>query len=188
MLAAVGALKFFFIIMGRSLVQRARLLSSLSTSFPGFSPTRPYGERERERERERDRERECLSVISQILGDTWPDPTRVSPLVGERTWERSCISLSIKRCLHSEKPVRHEKTSSGCGNFKSLTLTRFRFSPPGVFRISGNSWRGCAARFSKSWTYFRPEIWHFPQPKSIPGSLPIFRPGVTVERNYVIIT
>ena len=28
-----------------------------------------------------------LFVISQILGDTWPDPTRVSRRVGERTWE-----------------------------------------------------------------------------------------------------
>ena len=29
-----------------------------------------------------------LFVISQILGDTWPDPTRFSRQVGERTWER----------------------------------------------------------------------------------------------------
>ena len=46
--------------------------------------------------------RGSLFVISQILGDTWPDPTRVSPQVRERTWERGCISLSIRRCLHSE--------------------------------------------------------------------------------------
>ena len=31
-----------------------------------------------------------LYVISQILGDTWPDPTRVYRRVGERTWERGC--------------------------------------------------------------------------------------------------
>ena len=32
-----------------------------------------------------------LFVISQILGDTWPDPTRVSRRIGERTWERGCV-------------------------------------------------------------------------------------------------
>ena len=32
----------------------ARGSQAESTSFPGFSPTRPYGARERERERERD--------------------------------------------------------------------------------------------------------------------------------------
>ena len=31
-----------------------------------------------------------LFVISLILGDTWPDPTRVSRQVGERTWEWGC--------------------------------------------------------------------------------------------------
>ena len=35
------------VVTGQSLVQRARLLSSVSTSFPGFSPTSPYGVRER---------------------------------------------------------------------------------------------------------------------------------------------
>ena len=35
-----------------------------------------------------------LFALSQILGDTWPDPTRVSRRVGERTWERGCRSTS----------------------------------------------------------------------------------------------
>ena len=37
-----------YIVTGQSLVQRDRLLSSVLTSFPGFSPTSPYGVRERE--------------------------------------------------------------------------------------------------------------------------------------------
>ena len=44
-----------------------------------------------------------LFVISQILGDTWPDPTRVSRRVGERTWERgwTCCFFWRSRCRHS---------------------------------------------------------------------------------------
>ena len=72
-----------------------------------------------------------------------------------------------KKILSLGKTSSTRENKSGCGDFKSFTLTRFRFSPTwGVFRISGNSWRGCAARFSKSWTYFRPESWHFPHPFS----------------------
>ena len=33
-------------------------------------------------------------VISQSLGDTWPDPTRVSRRVGEIAWERGCFRAS----------------------------------------------------------------------------------------------
>ena len=36
-----------------------------------------------------------LFVISQILGDMWPDPTRVSWQVGERTWEQGCVCVCV---------------------------------------------------------------------------------------------
>ena len=42
----------------------------------------------------------------------------------------------------------------------------------------GNSWWGCAARFSKSWPDFRPKMLF---------SVPVFRPGA-LGRSYVIIT
>ena len=47
----------------------------------------------------------------------------------------------------------------------------------------GNSWRGCAARFSKSWTYFRPKNVIFQtrfQTRPL-KSIPVFRPGLLAE-------
>ena len=48
----------------------------------------------------------CLFVISQILGDTWSDPTKVSRRVGERTWERGCIAGGMKSLTNSHYTFR----------------------------------------------------------------------------------
>ena len=137
-------------------------------------------------------ERGSLFVISQILGDTWPDPTRVSPQVGERTWERGCISLSIRRCLHSEKPVCREKTSSECDDFKSLTLTQFRFRPPpppsgGYFVFRGIRGGGVLPGSPNPDPISDPKvgIFHTRVHTWCLKSVPISRPGV--DRIYVIL-
>ena len=49
----------------------------------------------------------------------------------------------------------------------------------------GNSWWGCAARFSESWPYFRPKnvIFHtrFQTRLALKSTIPIFRPGPKAE-------
>ena len=47
----------------------------------------------------------------------------------------------------------------------------------------GNSWWGCAARFSKSWPYFRPKnvIFHTCFQTRPLTSIPVFRPGLQAQ-------
>ena len=54
--------------------------------------------------------------------------------------------------------------------------------PPGG-GTPGNSWWGCAARFSKSWPYFRPKnvIFHTCFQTRPLTSIPVFRPGLQAE-------
>ena len=55
------------------------------------------------------------------------------------------------------------------------------FDPGGT---PGNSWWGCAARFSKSWSYFGPKnaIFHTSSFQTRPlKSLTVFRPGLKAE-------
>ena len=47
--------------------------------------------------------------------------------------------------------------------FFDIAASRAREGTP------GNSWWGCAARFPKSWPYFRPKKCHFPDPFSDQG-------------------
>ena len=67
-----------------------------STSFPGFSPTSPYGARERERERqvgERARERGCPRLSRGRPGFHSP-PENVCPLSTELSRFRSLLNLT----------------------------------------------------------------------------------------------
>ena len=57
--------------------------------------------------------------------------------------------------------------------------------------IPRNSWWGCAARFSKSWPYFRPKharIFHTGFQTWPPKSIPIFRPDTYVYKGLNYLT
>ena len=55
----IGALAFFGLQLRDAVSRFSRITIAKVTSFPGFSRTRPYEERERERGRERERRREA---------------------------------------------------------------------------------------------------------------------------------
>ena len=97
-------------------------------------------------------------VISQILGDTWPVPTRVFRRVGERTWERiwysSWWNLTIVPWARMGYWLRgHEGERSNCFSKIQLVGQKYRdkttlaskrrfnrhcwFSKPALFAISG---------------------------------------------------
>ena len=68
-------------------------------------------------------------------------------------------------------------------------LFDFAFPSPGGGGTPGNSWWGCAARFSKSWPLFQTKKCNFPHPFSDQTSKIHTRFQTwPLSRNYVIIT
>ena len=92
--------------------------------------------------------------------------------------EQNSVKPSHPSPLHSKL---------GCLLFSTNSLnscsTQFHGGAWGGGGTPGNSWWGCAARFSKSWPYFRPKhaISHACFQTRPLKSIPVFRPGLYTE-------
>ena len=84
----------------------------------------------------------------------------------------SLLSTFITRGVFPDVLFQNVPRSSYAGQatnkhimcFKSISKWVRRYLVTGGLVTPENSWWGCAARFSKSWPFFRPKKFHFPHP------------------------
>ena len=110
--------------------------------------------------------RSRYSSVANLMGIRWCDSCACVNLILRRTENLGEWSISLVR----------EKTKLSF--ISQLVVTR-----PPRGGTPGNSWWGCAARFSKSWPYFRPKhvIFHTCFQTRPLTSIPVFRPGLQAE-------
>ena len=111
--------------------------------------------------------RSRYSSVANLMGTRWCDSCACVNLILRRTENLGEWSISLVR----EKRKTFFYLSVGC------------HPPPPPGGTPGNSWWGCAARFSKSWPYFRPKnvIFHTCFQTRPLTSIPVFRPGLQAE-------